>query len=217
MYKVFSSGLSATPLVVEPCGASGYSDAVNVSITFFVNVFITETELSFELATNKYFPFCVMHKSFGLSPTLMVSINFLWMVLKTYTLSQPQQVMYNCFLSGDNRQVYVSPPNGYFPVTFLVFRFTMYKELFSLVTTYIRFFASSISIPAGEILLGHFLPSIMLSFKTNFLFTMAYFNIQLLLPPEAYKNFSSALNLRPIQHSVTTILSITFPLTASIS
>ena len=57
MYKVFSSGLNATPFVVEPCGALGYSDEVNVSITFFALTLITETELSLELATNKYYHF----------------------------------------------------------------------------------------------------------------------------------------------------------------
>jgi len=45
MYKVSSSGLKVTPFVVDPCGAVGYKDTVNVSITFFEGKSITETEI----------------------------------------------------------------------------------------------------------------------------------------------------------------------------
>src|SRR5450432_3387882 len=68
IYKVFSSGLNASPLVVEPSGALGYREEVNVSITFFEATLITETELSLELATNKYLPLFARQISLGLSP-----------------------------------------------------------------------------------------------------------------------------------------------------
>ena len=102
MYKVFSSGLNAKPLVVEPCGAFGYKEAVSVSITLFVGKSITDTELSFALATNKYLPFFEIQKSLGWLPVAIVPVNVLLMVLNTYNLSQPQQVMYNSVLSGDS-------------------------------------------------------------------------------------------------------------------
>ena len=51
MYKVFSSLLKAIPLVVDPLGASANSAAFRVSTTFLSATCITETELSFELAT----------------------------------------------------------------------------------------------------------------------------------------------------------------------
>ncbi len=72
MYNVFSSGLNARPLVVEPCGALGYKEAVNVSITFFEGRSITDTELSLAFATNKYLPFFVIQKSFGWLPVAIV-------------------------------------------------------------------------------------------------------------------------------------------------
>ena len=93
----------------------------------------------------------------------------------------------------------------------------MYKELLSFVTTYKRFFLSSISMPAGEILLGHLSPSFKLSLNINLFFLIAYFKIQLLLTPEAYRNFSFALNFKPSQHSSTTILSSIFPEATSIN
>ena len=51
MYKVFSSVLSATPLVAEPAGALGYSAQLRVSSTFLFLISITETLLSSPLAT----------------------------------------------------------------------------------------------------------------------------------------------------------------------
>src|SRR5579871_5257615 len=51
--------------------------------------------------------------------------------------------------------------------------------------------------PAGEIFSGHFFPRMILSFKTSLLLIIEYFNIQLSLPPDAYKYFSSSLNFNP--------------------
>ena len=50
-YKVFSSVLSATPLVVEPARALGYSAQLRVSSTFLFLISIKETLLSSPLAT----------------------------------------------------------------------------------------------------------------------------------------------------------------------
>ena len=86
-----------------------------------------------------------------------------------------------------------------------------------MVTTYIKFAASSISIPAGEILLGHLSPSFILSFNCSFLFTTAYCKIQLSLPPLAYKYFSSALKCKPSQLFLISILSVIFSVVISIS
>ena len=46
IYNVFSSSLSAKPLLVDPEGDPGYKAALNVSITVLFLVLITETELS---------------------------------------------------------------------------------------------------------------------------------------------------------------------------
>src|SRR5690349_7337136 len=92
----------------------------------------------------------------------------------------------------------------------------MYKELFSLVTTYIDCFLSSISNPVGEIASGHGLPIIILSDRFNLLLLMAYFKIQLSFPPEAYKNFSSPLNFNPSHDFGMMELSSTFSFTGSI-
>jgi hypothetical protein len=51
MYKVFSSALSATLLVVDPEGASGKRPVCRVSITLRFLMSMTETLLSFALAT----------------------------------------------------------------------------------------------------------------------------------------------------------------------
>ena len=104
IYNVFSLLLKVSPFVVEPFGASGYNAAFNVSITFFPAISITETELSFELATKRYFPFFVRQISFGLSPTIISLTIFFLSVSKTYNLSQPQQLIYNSFLLGDKTQ-----------------------------------------------------------------------------------------------------------------
>src|SRR5215204_6216444 len=95
MYKVFSSVLNARPLEVEPGGASEKSAALNVSITFNVCVLMTETELSFALATNKSFPLFDKHNSLGLSPTFIDWVIVLVAVLTTITSSFPQTEMYN--------------------------------------------------------------------------------------------------------------------------
>src|SRR4051812_3688740 len=149
-----------------------------------------ETELSLALATNRYWPFLDRQRSLGLSPTGISSVIVLLLVLNTNSLSQPQQLIYSSFLSGDKRQAYASPPRGSFCNTDLLTRSTMYSELFSLVTTYNTFFLSSISMPAGEMLSGHFLPSRRLSFSTSLLFCTAYCSTRLSLPPEAYRYFS---------------------------
>ena len=101
--------------------------------------------------------------------------------------------MYNCFLSGD-KQAGVSLAMQFIltNVIFFVIVLRMYNELLSFVTTYKRFFLSSRSIPAGDILLGHFSPSFKESCNNNFLFLIAYFKIQLLFPPEAYINYFSS-------------------------
>ena len=61
--------------------------------------------------------------------------------------------------------------------------------------------------PAGEILLGHLAPSFMVSVNFNLLFMILYFKIQLSLPPDAYKVFSSALKAIPNQDLSISILS----------
>src|SRR6185369_715837 len=55
-----------------------------------------------------------------------------------------------------------------------------------------------------------------LSVKTNLSFRIEYFKIQLSFPPDAYKNFSSELNLRPSHDLATTIVSRTFSFFESI-
>src|SRR5436190_11499799 len=102
IYKVFSSVLNARPLDVEPGGAFGKSAALNISITFNVCVLMTETELSFALATYKSLPLFDKHNSFGLSPTFICSEIFLSVVLIIITSSAPHTDTYNLFLSGDN-------------------------------------------------------------------------------------------------------------------
>ena len=83
MYSVFSSALKPNPLVVDPLGASGYKAAFSVSITFRSFTCMMETELSFELATNKYFPFSERRISFGLSPTGISATIFFFSVSNT--------------------------------------------------------------------------------------------------------------------------------------
>ena len=75
------------------------------------------------------------------------------------------------------------------------------------MTTYKIFFASLMQMPAGEILLGHFSPNFIESISFNLLFMILYFKIQLSLPPEAYKFFSSALKAIPNQDLSILILS----------
>ena len=93
----------------------------------------------------------------------------------------------------------------------------MYKELLSFVTTYNKCLASSISIPAGEILLGHLVPSLILSVNFNLLPAVLYCKIQLSFPPLANKYFSSLLNFRPSQLFLISILSKIFSVLISIS
>src|SRR5204862_1970825 len=59
--------------------------------------------------------------------------------------------------------------------------------------------------------------SLMLSFKTSFLPAVAYFNIQLSCPPEAYRNFPSAVNFKPYQAFLISTVDNTLSLTASMS
>src|SRR5688500_7202578 len=100
---------------------------------------------------------------------------------------------------------------------FFVSRSTIYNELFSLVTMNIFLVKSFISIPAGEIFSGHFFPSLILSTNSNFLLSKENFNIQLSLPPLAYKYFSSALNFNPYHDLGTITLSRIFSVTGLIS
>src|ERR1700683_4567322 len=105
-YKVLSSLLRASALVVEPGSELGYRAAFSVSTTFRSRISITETLLSLAFATNSQRPFFVRHISFGLSPTGMPSpIKLRRFVSKTSRRSQPQQVIYNSDPSFDNRQV----------------------------------------------------------------------------------------------------------------
>ena len=53
------------PLLVEPLGDLGNKEAFKVSSTLLFFVFITETELSCELATNNKLPFLFNNNSFG--------------------------------------------------------------------------------------------------------------------------------------------------------
>src|SRR6185312_350587 len=76
MYRVLLSLLSATPFVVDPARDAGYSAAFKVSITSPFLISITETLLSFALATKRNFPFFVRQISFGLSPTAIRRIIF---------------------------------------------------------------------------------------------------------------------------------------------
>jgi len=137
--------------------------------------------------------------------------------LKTTILSPPHIEIYNSVLSGDKIHAYASLPKASWCTICLVDRLITYKELFSLVTTYKRLALSSISIPAGDIFSGHFLPNTMLSCNFNLLLMMAYFKIQLSFPPDAYKNFSSALNFNPYQDFGITTLSNTFSVLLSIN
>src|SRR5579872_3971247 len=90
-YKVRSSLLRATALVVEPGSELGYSAAFNVSTTFRLRISITDTLLSFALATNSHRPFFAMHISFGLSPTGIPSpMNLRCFVSNVRRRSQPQ-------------------------------------------------------------------------------------------------------------------------------
>src|SRR5580698_8660076 len=105
-YKVLSSLLRASALVVGPGSELGYRAAFSVSTTFRSRISITETLLSLALATNSHRPFVVRHISFGLSPTEMPSpIKLRRFVSKISRRSQPQQVIYNSDPSLDNRQV----------------------------------------------------------------------------------------------------------------
>ena len=178
---------------------------------------MTDTELSLAFATNKYLPLADKHNSLGLSPTIISAVIFFFSVLNTYTLSHPQQLIYNSFLSGDRRHAYASPPSVNCSAGVFVFRSTRYNILLSLVTAYNNCFASSMAIPAGAILLGHFFPRRILSCNTSFLFVIAYSSIQLSLPPEAYNFFSSPLNCKPYQLFGITILSSTVSVAGSIN
>src|SRR5688572_10181748 len=169
IYNVFSLALNASPLVVDPFGASGYKAVLKVSITLRSGTLITETELSLAFATKRYLPFFVRQISLGLSPTGIESVIILLPVLNTSSLSPPHNDRYNSFLSGDNRQVYASAVSCIRCNIFFVLRSTIYRLLFSRVTTYNNLFASSMSRPAGEICTGHFSPSLMVSFNTSFL------------------------------------------------
>src|SRR5579862_2093964 len=71
--------------------------------------------------------------------------------------------------------------------------------------------------PAGDILKGHLLPSLMESFKTSLLLMTAYFKMRLSFPPDAYKNFSSALNFNPSQDFGISMLSRRIPFWGSMS
>src|SRR5215204_1615308 len=108
--------------------------------------------------------------SLGLSPTGIDFSKLFLSVLNCKTSSHPQQLMYNCFLEEDKTQVYASPPKAKLSCIFLVARFTIYSWLFSLVTTYNLFLASSTAMPAGEILRDHFAPNLMLSSSRSFWF-----------------------------------------------
>src|SRR6185503_6453457 len=121
------------------------------------------------------------------------------------------------FLSGERTHPYTSPSNLIESLIVFETRPTKYNLLFSFVPTYIIFLASSISIPVGESRYGHFGPSLMLSFKARVSFTIAYFNIQLSFPPEAYRNFSSLLNFIPYHDFGMILLCRTLLFTASIN
>src|SRR5689334_23801282 len=75
IYNIFSFSLNASPLLVEPLGASGYSAVLSVSTSFFVFVLIMETVLSFAMATNKYCPFLLSTISLGWLPVAMLSVS----------------------------------------------------------------------------------------------------------------------------------------------
>src|SRR6185312_12533300 len=112
-YRVFSSPLSASALVVDPGREPGYSAAFSVSTTFRLRRSITDTLLSFALATKSQRPLRVRHMSLGLSPTPMPApSNLRLRVSKISNLSQPQQVIYSSDPSFDSRQVYASPPRS---------------------------------------------------------------------------------------------------------
>src|SRR6185437_6845268 len=92
-YSVLSSPLSARAFVVEPGGASGYKAALSVSTTFRLRISMTDTLLSFALATKSQRLFRVIQMSFGLSPTAISPANARFPVSNIRSLSQPQQVM----------------------------------------------------------------------------------------------------------------------------
>src|SRR4029079_16043564 len=64
---------------------------------------------------------------------------------------------------------------------------------------------------------GHTSPKIILSLNCSLLLMIAYFNIRLSLPPEAYRNFSSALNFKPSHDFAMSILSAIFSCCTSIN
>ena len=65
MYNFSSSSDRAMPLVDEPSNEFGNKAAFKTSISFPFSRSITETELSFALATKRVFPFFVKTISFG--------------------------------------------------------------------------------------------------------------------------------------------------------
>ena len=110
-YNVLALALSATPLVVLPLGALGKSAAFKVSITLPAAISIILTELSLALATYNNFPLGDNSISLGLSPTFISPDMLPAATLYNNTLSQPQQLINNVFLFGDNKQVNASPGN----------------------------------------------------------------------------------------------------------
>src|ERR1700754_5065752 len=105
IYKVLSSLLRATELLVVPLSGVGDTAVFRVSSTLALRTSITDTVLSLALATYRYFPFREMHRSFGLSPTATASSSLFSFVSNMATLSPPQRLMYSFDMSGDSRQV----------------------------------------------------------------------------------------------------------------
>src|SRR4051812_11694268 len=88
-YNFFSSAESASPFEVEPSGASGNKAAFRTSTTFRFLVSITDTLLSFALATYKMLPVLFSNISLGLSPVAILSTSFFCFVSYTSTWSPP--------------------------------------------------------------------------------------------------------------------------------
>ena len=90
MYKVFSSSLNATPLVVEPCRESGYKAAFKCfKHLTLLNIDYRNT-IIIGISNKQILPIFCKHISFGLSPTAILLVNLFVLVLKTIILSPPQ-------------------------------------------------------------------------------------------------------------------------------
>ena len=75
-YNLLSLAESASPFEVDPAGEFEYKAAFNTSSTLRFRMSITETLLSFALATYRMLPFLFNNNSLGLSPTATSPTSF---------------------------------------------------------------------------------------------------------------------------------------------